>query len=61
MAFARALLLSSLLLAPAVQGQNFGGSSRDDDAFSYIQPENTTILTQYGSSPPVYPSRKFGT
>ncbi|KAK6076215.1 beta-glucosidase g [Seiridium cupressi] len=56
MASPRSLLLSSLLLLGAVNGQDFSGSSRGEDAFSYVQPEDTTILTQYGSSPAVYPS-----
>jgi beta-glucosidase len=60
-----ASILSSLLagsaLLNAVTAQNFGGNGRDEDAFSYIQPLNTTILTEYGSSPAVYPSRKSAT
>lgn len=55
--FISALLASSALLN-SVQAQDFGGGSRDDDAFEYIQPVDTVILTEYGSSPPVYPSRK---
>lgn len=55
-----AVLSGSALLA-AANAQNFAGGSRTDDAFQYIQPLNTTILTEYGSSPPVYPSRKFST
>jgi beta-glucosidase len=58
-----ATFLSSVLagsaLLQAVNAQNFGGGSRDEAAFSWIQPMNTTILTEYGSSPPVYPSRKL--
>ncbi|CAN9299949.1 unnamed protein product [Alternaria alternata] len=50
-----AVLKGSALLA-AVNAQNFAGSGRDEDAFEYVQPVNTTILTEYGSSPPVYPS-----
>lgn len=42
------LLAAALYLFPSVQG---------DSTFSYVQPLDTTILTQYGSSPPVYPSR----
>ncbi len=52
------LLVWGLLAATGVKGQDFGGGSRDDDAFSYVQPKNTTILGQYGHSPAVYPSRK---
>ncbi|KAL2786985.1 putative beta-glucosidase G [Aspergillus keveii] len=54
-------LLALGLLATAVTGQDFGGGSRDEDAFSYVQPENTTILGPYGHSPAVLPSpRTFG-
>ncbi|KAF3013024.1 hypothetical protein G7054_g415 [Neopestalotiopsis clavispora] len=56
MASPRSILLSSLLLASSATAQDFGSSGRSEEAFSYIQPENTTILTQYGSSPAVYPS-----
>ena len=52
-----AVLSGSALLA-AVNAQNYAGGDRSDDAFQYIQPLNTTILTEYGSSPPVYPSRE---
>jgi beta-glucosidase len=51
--------LAGSALLNAVNAQNFGGSGRDEDAFSYIQPLNTTILTEYGTSPAVFPSRKF--
>lgn len=51
------LVVSGLLAATAVNGQNYGGSGRSDDAFSYVQPRNTTILGQYGYSPAVLPSR----
>jgi hypothetical protein len=58
-----ATFLSSVLagsaLLQAVNAQNFGGSGgRGEDAFSWIQPMNTTILGEYGHSPAVYPSRK---
>lgn len=53
------LLLSSLLLAPAVTGQAYDSGGRDEDAFSWVQPLNTTILGPYGHVPPVYPSRKL--
>ncbi|ORY61025.1 beta-glucosidase-related glycosidase [Pseudomassariella vexata] len=56
MASARSILLSALLLAPSIHAQNFGGSGRDADAFSYVQPLNTTILGPYGHVPAVYPS-----
>lgn len=52
------VLLSGSTLLSAVRGQDFtGGGGRDEDAFSYVQPLDTVILTEYGSSPPVYPSR----
>jgi beta-glucosidase len=56
---ALSLLLSGLALAPYVQAQAYDAVERDEDAFSYIQPLDTTILTQYGSSPAVLPSRKI--
>lgn len=52
-----AVLSGSALLA-AVNAQNFAGGGRGEEAFKYVQPLNTTILTEYGSSPAVYPSRK---
>jgi beta-glucosidase len=51
--------LSGSALLTAVNAQNFAGGGRDESAFQYIQPLNTTILTEYGSSPAVYPSRKL--
>jgi len=57
-----AAFLSSLLAGSAIlnaaNAQNFGGGSSSKEAFSYVQPLNTTILGEYGHSPPVYPSRK---
>ncbi|RDW90700.1 beta-glucosidase [Aspergillus mulundensis] len=50
------LLTWGLLAASGAQAQNYGGGSRSDDAFSYVQPKNTTILGAYGHSPAVYPS-----
>lgn len=50
------VLLSSSALLRTVNAQAYDAEARPDDAFSYIQPLNTTILTEYGSSPPVYPS-----
>ncbi|OGM49505.1 beta-glucosidase G [Aspergillus bombycis] len=50
------LIVSGLLAATAVNGQDYGGSGRGEDAFSYVQPLNTTILGQYGHSPAVLPS-----
>ncbi|KAI1493361.1 beta-glucosidase-related glycosidase [Biscogniauxia mediterranea] len=49
-------LLSSLLFTSIATAQNFGSGGRSGDAFSYVQPLNTTILTQYGHSPAVLPS-----
>ncbi|KAI9367460.1 putative beta-glucosidase G [Aspergillus egyptiacus] len=51
-----ASLVSWGLLAATAAGQQFESGSRDEDAFSYVQPENTTILGPYGHSPAVYPS-----
>lgn len=56
---ALSLLLSGLCLAPYVSAQAYDATEREEDAFSYVQPLNTTILTQYGSSPAVLPSREF--
>ncbi|KAL4927617.1 beta-glucosidase [Aspergillus undulatus] len=56
MASTSQLLLWGLLAATGANGQNFGGGARDEDAFSWVQPKNTTILGQYGHSPAVYPS-----
>lgn len=51
-----ALLLSVL---PHVVAQAYDSATRDEDAFSYVQPLNTTILGQYGHSPEVLPSREY--
>lgn len=48
MVSARSVVLSALLVA--------GGARSEDAPFTWVQPLNTTILTQYGSSPPVYPT-----
>lgn len=48
MASSTASLLLSALLLPAVKG----------DTFSYVQPLDTKILSQYGNVDPVYPSRE---
>ncbi|KAK8118124.1 uncharacterized protein PG998_006405 [Apiospora kogelbergensis] len=56
MASSRTLLLALAALAPATNAQNFGGSGRAADDFTYVQPLNTTILGGYGHSPAVYPS-----
>ena len=56
MASKLALALSALLLT--VNGQDFGSDGRDEEAFSWVQPLNTTILGPYGHSPAVLPSRE---
>ncbi|WYZ35125.1 hypothetical protein EsH8_I_001401 [Colletotrichum jinshuiense] len=56
MSTALSLVLSGLLLAPSVSAQAYEAGSRSEDAFSYVQPLNTTILGPYGHSPAVYPS-----
>ncbi|CAG7961904.1 unnamed protein product [Penicillium nalgiovense] len=49
-------VVSGLLAATVANGQSFDGTGRSEDAFSYVQPENTTILGPYGHSPAVLPS-----
>ena len=58
MAAVRSLWASSLLYA-TVLGQAYDAGVREEDAFSYVQPLNTTILGPYGHSPAVLPSRTF--
>ena len=50
-------VVSGLLAATLANGQSFDGGSRSEEAFSYVQPKNTTILGPYGHSPAVLPSR----
>lgn len=50
-------VVSGLLAATLANGQSFDGTIRSEDAFSYVQPRNTTILGPYGHSPAVLPSR----
>lgn len=50
--------LTTLLLLGTAAAQVFESSPRGPDAFTYVQPEDTVILGQYGHSEPVYPSRK---
>ncbi|PTB35142.1 uncharacterized protein TrAFT101_002327 [Trichoderma asperellum] len=50
------LLVSSLLTAAVVNCQQYDPPPRTSDAFTYVQPRNTTILGPYGHSPPVLPS-----
>lgn len=54
-------LIAGLSLAPLASGQVYFGEERTPDAFTYVQPLNTTILGQYGHSEPVYPSRTYST
>lgn len=56
---AKALPLSGLLavLASTTSAQVYQTGGRAEDAFSWVQPEDTVILDQYGHSEPVYPSR----
>ncbi|KAM5344885.1 hypothetical protein ACJ41O_010747 [Fusarium nematophilum] len=55
MASFRSLLLSGLV-ASTVNAQAYDSSEREEDAFSWVQPKNTTILGPYGHSPAVLPS-----
>lgn len=47
------------LLLPSVSAQAYDATERGGDAFSYVQPLNTTILGPYGHSPAVLPSRMY--
>lgn len=51
------LPLALALLLPSIHAQAYDSAQRSEDAFSYVQPLNTTILGPYGNSPPVLPSR----
>ncbi|GKT83810.1 beta-glucosidase G [Colletotrichum tofieldiae] len=57
MSAALSLFLSGLLLSPSVNAQAYDAGGRSEDAFSYVQPLNTTILGPHGHSrlfiPPV--------
>ncbi|TID05079.1 putative beta-glucosidase G [Colletotrichum higginsianum] len=59
MSAALSLVLSGLLLAPSVAAQSYEAGGRSEDAFSWVQPLNTTILGPYGHSEAVYPSPKI--
>jgi beta-glucosidase len=50
MASLRSVLVSGLLAATA-NAQAYDAGDRGDEAFSWVQPKNTTILGQYGHSP----------
>ncbi|KAK7415694.1 hypothetical protein QQX98_005729 [Neonectria punicea] len=56
MASVRSLLVSGLLAASTANAQAYDSGSRDESAFSYVQPLNTTIFGPYGHSPAVLPS-----
>ncbi|KAL3487715.1 putative beta-glucosidase G [Aspergillus germanicus] len=56
MAFLSTILSGLLLLAVPLNAQVYMGEERSSDAFTWVQPLNTTILGQYGHSEPVYPS-----
>jgi beta-glucosidase len=45
------------LLASTASAQVYQTGGRAEDAFTWIQPEDTVILGQYGHSEAVYPSR----
>lgn len=50
--------LAGLLLASTANAQVYDPGNRGPDAYTWIQPEDTVILTQNGDSEPVYPSRE---
>ncbi|OGM48425.1 hypothetical protein ABOM_003397 [Aspergillus bombycis] len=53
----KTLIATALLPSLAYSQANAGDAgTRSADAFQWIQPANTTILGEYGHSPPVYPS-----
>jgi hypothetical protein len=54
----KTLSLTALLLGATANAQVYETGGRSEDAFSWIQPEDTVILDQYNSSEPVYPSRE---
>lgn len=56
----KTLIISAALLPSLTYAQADAGDagSRSPDAFQWIRPANTTILGEYGHSPPVYPSRQ---
>jgi hypothetical protein len=57
MVLPRSLPITALLLGATVNAQVYETGGRSEDAFSWVQPEDTIILDQYNSSEPVYPSR----
>lgn len=54
----RSLPFAALLLGATINAQVYETGGRSEDAFAWIQPEDTVILDQYNSSEPVYPSRE---
>lgn len=54
----KSLSFSALLLSAAANAQVYETGGRSEDAFTWIQPEDTIVLDQYNHSEPVYPSRK---
>jgi beta-glucosidase len=55
----KSLSLTALLLGATANAQVYETGGRSEDAFSWIQPEDTIVLDQYNSSEPVYPSREY--
>ncbi|KAE8130674.1 glycoside hydrolase superfamily [Aspergillus pseudotamarii] len=59
MSFLVKTLIASAALLPTLaytQANAGDAGARSPDAYQWIQPANTTILGEYGHSPPVYPS-----
>lgn len=54
----KSLSLTALLLGATANAQVYETGGRSEDAFTWIQPEDTIVLDQYNSSEPVYPSRE---
>ncbi|KEY72807.1 hypothetical protein S7711_04398 [Stachybotrys chartarum IBT 7711] len=54
-----AISLAGLLLASTANAQVYDPGNRGPDAYTWIQPEDTVILTQNGDSEPVYPSPRI--
>jgi hypothetical protein len=54
----KSLSLTALLLGATANAQVYETGGRSEDAFSWIQPEDTIVLDQYNSSEPIYPSRE---
>jgi hypothetical protein len=58
MVLPKSLPITALLLGATVNAQVYETGGRSEDAFSWVQPEDTIIPDQYNSSEPVYPSRE---